>query len=146
MHSRAAWVPSIEWSQAMLSVEVLLRELTDVPPLRLDASEIQHLYSRREFVAGWRFSIEFSDKSLRRIDVLATAFFPQVSVRTALVDRPAYLTWPHIEHDGILCLLPNLAEVDPEHPGKVAKNLLTNRSEERRVGTECVSTCRYRWA
>src|SRR3546814_17128373 len=25
-------------------------------------------------------------------------------------------------------------------------NVLANRSEERRVGTECVSTCRSRWA
>src|SRR3546814_17261170 len=29
---------------------------------------------------------------------------------------------------------------------KVRKNLLRQRSEERRVGKECVSTCRSRWS
>src|SRR3546814_16669373 len=29
--------------------------------------------------------------------------------------------------------------------GKVVGVLLLSRSEERRVGKECVSTCRYRW-
>ncbi|WP_206613910.1 ThiF family adenylyltransferase [Paenirhodobacter populi] len=37
------------------------------------------------------------------------------------------MTWPHVEHDGILCLLPNLAEWDPDDPFDVAMDLL-NRS------------------
>ncbi len=47
-----------------------------------------------------------------------------VPPRAALVDRPDYLTWPHIEHDGILCLLNNLSEVDPNNPGPVALNIV----------------------
>src|SRR3546814_3769241 len=31
-------------------------------------------------------------------------------------------------------------------PGDTLRGILTNRSEERRVGKECVSTCRYRWS
>ena len=37
------------------------------------------------------------------------------------------MTWPHVESDGILCLLPNMAECDPDDPSAVAENLL-NRS------------------
>src|SRR3546814_19896251 len=41
--------------------------------------------------------------------------------------------------------LPNQAEVFPDrdHFGRI---FYTKRSEERRVGKECVSTFRYRWA
>ena len=34
------------------------------------------------------------------------------------------MTWPHVESDGILCLLPNMAECDPDDPFAVAENLL----------------------
>ena len=66
----------------------------------------------------------FSDGNTRRLDMVATANFPLNSVRTALVDRPKFLTWPHVERDGILCLLPNMAEFDPDDPCAVAENLL----------------------
>ena len=68
--------------------------------------------------------MNFSDGVVRRIDVLATASFPSVPVRTALVDRPPFMTWPHVESDGILCLLPNMAECDPDDHCAVAENLL----------------------
>nr|WP_246299984.1 ThiF family adenylyltransferase [Sinorhizobium psoraleae] len=60
----------------------------------------------------------------RRLDIVATADFPRIPVRTALVDHPVALTWPHVEGDGILCLLPNMSEVDPDDPTAVAENLL----------------------
>ena len=37
------------------------------------------------------------------------------------------MTWPHVEGDGVLCLLPNMAEWDPDDPSAVALGLL-NRS------------------
>ena len=49
-----------------------------------------------------KFSTDARDKMLRRIDVLATAAFPAVPVRTALVDHPVFMTWPHVESDGVL--------------------------------------------
>src|SRR3546814_16815454 len=46
------------------------------------------------------------------------------------------------ESDGTFLKLPAtiavVTNIDPEH--------LDHRSEERRVGKECVSTCRYRWS
>ena len=66
----------------------------------------------------------FSDGVARRIDIVVTAGFPTVPVRTALVDHPKFMTWPHVESDGVLCLLPNMAECDPDDPADVTANLL----------------------
>ena len=112
------------WRQAALQLEARLRVRTGQAPERLDAQVMESCYPRRLFVAGWRIGVEFSDGVMRRIDVVATASFPFVPVRTALVDHPPFMTWPHVESDGILCLLPNMAECDPDDPYTVAENLL----------------------
>ena len=117
----------LHWRQAALGLEARLRELTGQAPERLDARAIARCYPRRPYVAGWRVGITFPDGKLRRIDVVVTAGFPSIPVRTALVDHPPFMTWPHVESDGILCLLPNMAECDPDDPYAVAENLL-NRS------------------
>ena len=117
----------LRWRQAVLRLEARLRELTGQVPERLDAWAVHSRYPRRPYVAGWRVGVTFTDGIVRRIDVVATAGFPTVPVRTALVDYPPFMTWPHVERDGILCLLPNMAEYDPDDPCAVAENLL-NRS------------------
>ena len=117
----------LHWRQAALQLEARLREVTGRAPERLDARVIARCYPRRPYVAGWRVGITFADGELRHIDVVATAGFPSIPIRTALVDHPPFLTWPHVESDGILCLLPNMAECDPDDPFAVAENLL-NRS------------------
>ena len=119
--------PPLHWREAALELEGRLREVTEQVPERLDARAIARCFRRRPYVAGWRVGVTFDDESLRRFDVVATADFPSVPVRTALVDHPPFMTWPHVESDGILCLLPNMAECDPDDPCAVAENLL-NRS------------------
>ena len=120
---RRAALP-LHWRQAALQLEARLRERTEQAPERLDARVMESCYPRHSFVAGWRVGVDFSDGVTRRIDVVATAGFPSVAVRTALVDHPPFMTWPHVESDGILCLLPNMAEFDPADPYAVAENLL----------------------
>ena len=117
----------LRWRQTALRLESRLRELTGQAPERLDSQTIASCYRRRPYVAGWRVSVTFTDGNMRRMDVVATTGFPSIPVRTALVDRPSFMTWPHVESDGILCLLPNMAECDPDDPCAVAENLL-NRS------------------
>jgi hypothetical protein len=117
----------LRWREAALRVETRLRELAGQVPERLDEGTIASCYPTRRWVAAWRINVTSSDGVARRIDVVATAGFPTVPVRTALVDHPEFLTWPHVESDGILCLLPNMAECDPDDPSDVAANLL-NRS------------------
>ena len=117
----------LHWRRAVLQLEARLREVTGQIPERLDARATARFYPRRRFVAGWRVGATFADEKSRRIDVVATAGFPSIPVRTALVDHPPFMTWPHVESDGILCLLPNMAECDPDDPCAVAEHLL-NRS------------------
>ena len=117
----------LHWRRSALQLETRLREVTGQAPERLDAQVIARCYPRRGYVAGWRVGVTFTDGELRRIDIVATAGFPSIPVRTALVDHPPFMTWPHVESDGILCLLPNMAEWDPDDPCAVAENLL-NRS------------------
>lgn len=117
----------LRWRQAALQLEARLREVTGQAPERLKEGTIRSCYPARSWVAAWRISVTFSDGVTRRIDVVVTAGFPAIPVRTALVDHPEFMTWPHVESDGILCLLPNLAECDPDDPSDVATDLL-NRS------------------
>jgi hypothetical protein len=104
-------------------VDSRLRRLTGRAPELLSESQTAFAYPQRRFVAGWRIAVTFSDKIVRYLDVVASNRFPDAPVRTALVDRPEFLAWPHVEEDGVLCLLPNMAECDPDDPGGVAENL-----------------------
>lgn len=116
--------PPLVWRQAALQLEARLRDLLGQAPERLDRHTISTCYPKRNWAAVWRMSIMFSDGKTRRMDVVATSAFPRIPIRTALVDHPEALTWPHVEGDGILCLLPNMSEVDPDDPTAVAENLL----------------------
>ena len=119
---------ALDWQRAALLLEATLRKRAGQVPERLDRATISSDYPGRDWVvAAWRISVVFSDGVTRRIDLVAGAQFPATPVRTALVDHPEPMTWPHVESDGILCLLPNLAEWDPDDPSEVAMNLL-NRS------------------
>lgn len=80
-------------------------------------------YSGRRFTAGWRMPVEFSDGP-RRLDLLLPAGFPWQAPRIALVDRPPFLTWPHVERDGVLCQTSNMLDVDPLDPAGVATYML----------------------
>ncbi len=82
-------------------------------------------YRNRGFSGGWRLPILFSDEVVRHVDVLISRFYPVGHVRTALVEHPENLTWPHVEYDGVLCLLPNSSETDSNDPVMVIDNLVT---------------------
>jgi hypothetical protein len=114
----------LPWRQAAILLEARLRELTGQAPERLDRVTVERCYPRRSYVSAWRVGVAFSDGVIRRVDVVATASFPVIPVRTALVDHPPFMTWPHVESDGILCLLPNMAECDPDDSCEVATDLL----------------------
>ena len=116
---------TVGWRQAALHLEATLRDRTGQAPERLDAATITSEYPTRDWIAaGWRITVAFSDGQTRRVDLLAGKYFPTTPVRTALVDHPEAMTWPHVESDGILCLLPNMAEWDPDDPSAVAMGLL----------------------
>lgn len=118
-------VMPLGWRQAALRLETTLRERAGQAPERLDRASIASVYPGRDWiVAAWRISVVFSDGVARRFDLVAGRQFPTTPIRVALVDHPEAMTWPHVESDGILCLLPNLAEWDPDDPAEVAMDLL----------------------
>lgn len=115
--------PDSDHVQAQRAVDGLVAGLGG---RRLTASELES-YPSRAPVAGWRLDVKFPDR-IRRLDVLADRAFPRTEPRVALVDRPDFLTWPHVDKDGVLCLLTGAGEVSPEDPGGVVSFLLGEAS------------------
>ena len=114
----------VEYDRAILEVAKSLREHTCGSARRLSKRTLRSSYSSRAFVDGWRVPVDFSDNKERSVDILVSQWFPRTPPRAALVDRPEHLAWPHIEHDGVLCLLPDSSEIDPTTPGEVALSVL----------------------
>jgi hypothetical protein len=83
-------------------------------PRKLDRRELS-AYRGRSPELGWRLPAEFSD-GVRRLDVIVGGGFPSVPARVAVVDRPVFLTWPHVERDGVLCLMPDHATLSVDDP------------------------------
>ncbi|MGF7151468.1 molybdopterin/thiamine biosynthesis adenylyltransferase [Sphingomonas zeicaulis] len=108
----------------MVRLDATLREQLPGRHRRLTREEVKATYPRRSLEQGWRIDMACSDKVVRQIDLLVNSAFPAGYPRTALVDPPKMLTWPHVERDGILCLLPIMAEVDAEDPGAVGLHLI----------------------
>lgn len=98
---------------AVSAVEARWRQLS-VRPQRLSRTELA-AYRARDPAMGWRFPVSFSDQ-VRRLDIIVTANFPFSPARIALVDRAPFLTWPHIESDGVLCLLQDHSTVSIDEP------------------------------
>src|SRR4029077_7433494 len=93
-----------------------------VPLTRLTAKELS-AYRAVEPVVGWRIPVAFSDGT-RRLDVLASRNFPFSPPRIALVDRPDFLTWAHVEENGLLFLLPEHSTLCIDQSYAVVEDLL----------------------
>lgn len=98
---------------AVAAIEARWEELGQRPQ-RLDRKALAS-YQRHSAVLGWRFNAEFPD-GIRRLDVIVSDSFPSSPARVALVDRPPFMTWPHVEKDGVLCLLPDYATLSVDDP------------------------------
>ncbi len=116
------WRPESQRRLAVAAVESWLASLP-VGVLQLGADALR-LFSHNEPLAGWRLNVDFGDR-LRRLDLILPAGFPRVPPKVVLVDRPPFLTWPHVEEDGVLCLLPDSAEVDFTRPGDLAAHVMS---------------------
>lgn len=83
-------------------------------------------YPARTPTDGWRIEVTFSDEVVRRLDVIVVPTFPRSAPRIALVDRPPFLTWPHLERDGVLCLFSGSSEVSPYVADQVVRRCVGN--------------------
>lgn len=91
---------------------------------RLSKDQVQS-YSSRSLQAGWQASVD-TGASIRRVDICVDPLFPFSPPHFFLVDRPNFLTWPHVEEDGRLCLLNEDAVTDFRRPSQVIGELLGN--------------------
>ena len=81
-------------------------------------------YHNGKFSPGWRVPVAFSDGVCHELHVLADGEFPYTSPRIAISDGPNVLVWPHLEEDGLLCILPSDAAVSSQNPAIVTKYIL----------------------
>jgi sulfur-carrier protein adenylyltransferase/sulfurtransferase len=100
-----------------LAVAAVRQFLTStVETAELAVGALRSEYPRRQDIAaGFRLTAAVGDEQ-RRLDLLLPNNFPFAPPRVALVDRPEFLTWPHIERDGFICLLPSTAAVNAADP------------------------------
>ena len=93
-------------------------------------------YSKRGYTLGWRVWVNFSDGNRRELHVLADGGFPYTAPRVAVADGPGILAWPHLERDGLLCVLPTDAAVSGENPARVVEYVV---GEACRLVEDCIS-------
>ena len=86
---------------------------------------ISDRYVDHQIRAGWCVVVDdFADDIVRELHVLIDSQFPYTPPRIAVADAPEILEWPHLERNGVLCMLPPDASVSVEHPVSVVKYLL----------------------
>lgn len=90
---------------------------------RLDASEINSLYKNRDFAAGWQIDYS-SSRGEKKLNLLLPGNFPFDPPAVGLAFAPEPLMFPHVENDGILCLLSNASTVSPYRPAEVTRSML----------------------
>lgn len=76
-------------------------------------------------VAGWALRIQPTTRE-RELHVYLDARFPFSLPKFVLVDRPPFLEWPHIEENGVLCLLDDVRIAKPEMVAGVIGTLLAD--------------------
>ena len=79
-------------------------------------------YSLRDIVAGWGMSVQFAD-GVHELHLLLDNRFPRTCPQVAMADHPPLFTWPHVQEDGMLCLLPDSAVVDSSDPSGVVSHI-----------------------
>ena len=77
----------------------------------------------RDLVAGWQLVVQ-TPMAQRRLNIYADPQFPFSLPHFFLLDRPPFLSWPHIEEDGLLCLRPRRV-TKFRQPDKVIGQLLS---------------------
>src|SRR6056297_2026733 len=80
------------------------------------------------FTDAWRVPVGFSDAT-RNLLVLVDDDFPFSLPRIAVEAGPALFEWPHLEKDGVLCVVPNLTSCSYQDAVAVAKNVLASACE-----------------
>lgn len=89
----------------------------------LDAVALGRLYPKRKFVAGWQLPVDL-EAGRHELRLLLCDRFPWEPARVALVGGPGFGDIPHLERDGVLCVLPDAAGVDADRPVQAVVSVL----------------------
>ena len=98
--------------------------ILDLPEAGQLSPRIISRYQNRDFTGGWSVPVIFSDGICRELHVLTDGDFPYTPPRIAISDKPGILSWPHLEKDGLLCILPPDSAVSNQDPCKVTAYVL----------------------
>ncbi len=99
--------------------------LNQVAARPLSSVELAAQYPKKAFRKGWQFEGVIGGKKTT-LNLLLPFDFPYVPPSFGLVPPPTILTYPHVEEDGMLCLLFDGALVDPAQPVEIVKQLLSD--------------------
>ena len=102
---------------------------------RLAPHVLERYGKRHGFTLGWCAKVNFPDGHRHELHILADGDFPYTAPRIAVADGPKVLTWPHLESDGLLCVLPPDTAVSGENPADVVEYVL---GEACRLVEECI--------
>lgn len=98
--------------------------IVDLPEAKRLPPQIIARYHNKKFTLGWRVPIIFSDGVRRELHVLIDGDFPYIPPRIAIADGPDVLSWPHLEKDRLLCILPPDSAVSSQNPSAVTDYVL----------------------
>ena len=85
-------------------------------------------YGESGFRVGWRLCGNFVGQS-HELHLLIDAEFPYTPPRIALADKSYVLEWPHVEKDGLLCILPKDTSFAVDNPADVVHDILMYASK-----------------
>lgn len=100
----------------------ILKQLAARP---LSSVELTAQYPTKSFKKGWQFEGVIGGMKTT-LNMLLPFDFPYAPPSFGLVPPPRILTYPHVEEDGMLCLLFDGTLVDPAQPVEVVKQLLSD--------------------
>jgi molybdopterin/thiamine biosynthesis adenylyltransferase len=93
------------------------------PQAKKLSTEVLANYPLRQLHTGWQIPVVFQDVT-RHLNVLLPMVAPFRPPLVALAEAPPKLTWPHVEDDGVLCLLPEGSAADYTRPVDVVDRVL----------------------
>lgn len=80
------------------------------------------------FIEGWSFVLAVGGEQLKLRFFLDTEF-PHSEPRIGFAEPPAFPSYPHVEHDGLICVLTSRDVIDPNDPVGVAQYVLKGAAD-----------------
>lgn len=94
----------------------------------LSAAELAP-WRTKNFENGWRLHDVATSAGPVTLDLLVDNRFPRSRPRVAWVDAPPFPSLPHVEDDGLVCVLSSSDSIDPRDPVALAKRVLGGAAE-----------------